>query len=84
MALDLRQIFVSAQYLVNKLTDSHQILYMHSYWQDLAWDSYTIFSDIFTRVMALDLRQNFVSAHYLENNWLIFTKFYIYVHIDKI
>ena len=34
------QNFVSAQYLENKLTEFHQILYMHSYWQDLAWDCY--------------------------------------------
>ena len=31
MALDLRQNFVSAQYLENYLTYFHQILYMHSY-----------------------------------------------------
>ena len=30
MALDLRQNFVIAQYLENKLTIFHQILYMHS------------------------------------------------------
>ena len=38
MALYLRQNFVSAQYLENKLACFHQILCMHSYWQDLAWD----------------------------------------------
>ena len=43
MALDLHQNFVSAIYLENKLTDIHQILYMHSYWQDLYWDYYTSF-----------------------------------------
>ena len=37
------EIFVSTQYLKNYLTYSHQILYMHSYWQDLAWDCYTSF-----------------------------------------
>ena len=31
MALDLRQNFVSAQYLENKWTEFFQILYMHSY-----------------------------------------------------
>ena len=31
MALDLRQNFISAHYLENKLTEFHQILYMHSY-----------------------------------------------------
>ena len=43
MALDLRQNFVSVQYLKNKWTEFHQILYMHSYWQDLRWDCYTSF-----------------------------------------
>ena len=43
MALDLRQNFVSAHYLENYLTYVHQILYMHSYRQDLAWDCYTSF-----------------------------------------
>ena len=43
MALDLCQKFVSAQYPENKLTEFHQILFLHSYWQDLAWDCYTSF-----------------------------------------
>ena len=43
MALDLRRNFVSSQYLENYLTYFHQILYMHLYWQDLAWDGYTSF-----------------------------------------
>ena len=38
MALYLRQNFVSAQYLENQLVEFHQILYMHSSWQKLAWD----------------------------------------------
>ena len=35
--------FISAQYLENKCTDFHKILYMHLLWQDLAWDCYTSF-----------------------------------------
>ena len=35
--------FLSAQYLENKLTEFHQISYMHWYWQDLPWDCYTSF-----------------------------------------
>ena len=35
--------FVAAQYLENQSIEFHQILYMHSYWQDLAWDCYTSF-----------------------------------------
>ena len=31
------------KYFENKLIDFHQILYMHSYRQDLAWDFYTSF-----------------------------------------
>ena len=49
MIFDLRQNFVSPQYLENKLTEIHQILNMHSYrcymlflaGQELAWDCYT-------------------------------------------
>ena len=43
MALYLHQNFVSAEYLENHLVEFHQILYMHSSWQDLAWDCYTPF-----------------------------------------
>ena len=43
MARDLRQKFISAQYIENKLTEFHQILYMHSYWQSLSCDCYTSF-----------------------------------------
>ena len=60
MAFDLRQNFVSAQYFENNLTDFHQILFVHSYWQDLAWDCYTSFF--------AHLYENFISAQYLENN----------------
>ena len=43
MALNLPLNFVSIQYLENKLSWVHQILYMHSYWQDLRWDCYKQF-----------------------------------------
>ena len=43
MALYLRQNFVSAQYFEYQLVELHQILYMHSSWQDLSWDCYTSF-----------------------------------------
>ena len=35
IAPDLRKNYVSAQYLENKLTEFHQILYIHRY---LGWD----------------------------------------------
>ena len=43
MALDFRPNFISAQYLEIYWTYFHQILYMHSYWQDVAWDWYISF-----------------------------------------
>ena len=43
MALDLRQNIVSAQYIENKMIDFHQILDIHSYLQDLAWDYHASF-----------------------------------------
>ena len=43
MALYLLRNFVSDQYLENHLVEFHQILYMHSSWQDLAWDCYRPF-----------------------------------------
>ena len=77
MALDLRQQFVSAQYVEIKLTEFHQIIYMHSYWQDLACDCYTsFFAQLFHSYgpfMALDFRRNFVFAQYVENK---LTEFY--------
>ena len=43
MALDRRQNFVYAQYLVNLFVDFDQILYMHWYWQDVDLDDWIIF-----------------------------------------
>ena len=43
MVLDLRQNFVSPQYLENQSVEFHQILYLHSSWQDVAWDCYITF-----------------------------------------
>ena len=79
MALDLRRNFVSAQYLENKLTESHQVVDMYSYCQELRSDWYTIFLHICIRVMAFDLRQNFVSAQYLENKLTEFHQI-LYMH----
>ena len=48
IVLELRPLiyaknFISAQHLEIKLTEFHQIWYMHSYWQDLLWECYTLF-----------------------------------------
>ena len=72
MALELRQNFVSAQYLENKWMDFDQILPMHWYWQHLALDC--PFSSIHYRVMALvalDCHQYFVLIYSVSlENWI--------------
>ena len=84
IALDLRQNFVYVQYHENKWTEFHQILYMHSYGQDLSWECHISFLHTCTGIMVLNLRRNFVSVQYLEKKWTEFTKFYKCIHIDKI
>ena len=85
MALELRKSFVSAQYLENKSSEFQQILYVHSYWQDLAWDCYTSFFLIFIpELWHLDLGQSFISAQYLENKLREFHQILLCIHIDKI
>ena len=59
MAFDLRQNLVSAQYFEDQLIAFHQILYMHSYWQDLAWDCYTsFFADMYGISYAVGTQKN--------------------------
>ena len=49
------------------MIEFHEILYMHSYWQDLAWDCYTsFFSNLYQSYGPL-YRQNLVSVQYSEN-----------------
>ena len=73
MALDLRQNFVSAQYLENKLTEFHQIFILCIHIDKISvWIVTHHFSYICTRVMALDLRHNFVYA--IENKSTDFHK----------
>ena len=63
MALDLSQNFVSSQYLENKLTDFHQILYICICFDKIKVKIVTYdFQNICTRLMALDLCHIFVSA----------------------
>ena len=85
MALDLRQNFVSAQYLKINLTEFHQILFIcihiHKIYVGIVTHH---FSHICNRVMALDLHQNFESAQYLENKWTYLAKVYIAIYTDKI
>ena len=42
-ALDWHQNFISAQYLINKMTESYQNFYAYQQWQDLARDCCTSF-----------------------------------------
>ena len=75
MALDRRQDFVYAQYLVNYFVDFDQIFYMHLYWQDVDLDDWTMFfSIIFNRVMALAWCWNLVYAQYLVDQLMDFDK----------
>ena len=64
MALDLCQNLVSAQYLENKLTDFHQIIYIYVFIliRSRLVLLHMVFSNICTSVMTLDLCQNFVST----------------------
>ena len=64
MALDLCQNLVSAQYLENKLTDFHQIIYIYVFIliRSRLGLLHMVFSNICTSVMTLDLCQNFVST----------------------
>ena len=131
----VRHNFVSAQYLENNFIEFEQILYMHFYWQDLAWDCYASFflhlyrsygpwstpkfcfrsisweqidrispnficAFIFTRSSLGSLHIIFPTfvpelwpliyakilflLNILRINLQNFTKFYIYIHIDKI
>ena len=62
------QNFVSAQYYENELTEFHQIVYMHSYWQDLANDYYTsFFAKFVPKLCSLIYDGYFVHAQYFEN-----------------
>ena len=66
-----RHNFVSAQYLENKLIEFHQILYMHSYWQDLRWDCYTSFSHVCTRVHQI----LYIHSYSQDLSWDCYTSF---------
>ena len=81
MALDLRQNFVSVQYLRNKWTELHQISYMHSFCQHLLWDVTHHFSHICTRVMNLDFAP--FPLNIVRTNVQILTNFYITIYTDK-
>ena len=85
MALDLCQNFVSLQYLENKWTEFHQILYMHSYWQDLHWDCYTSFLPTFVpESWPLIYSKISFLLNILRTKGQILTKLYIRIYTDKI
>ena len=70
MPLDLRQNFVLAQYLENKLTDFLQILYMHIIFHTFVPELWPL---IYTKI-SLPLNVS-------RTNGQNFTKFYICIHI---
>ena len=85
MALDIRQNILSAQYLENKLTDFHQILYMHSYWQDLSWDCYkSFFVHLYQSYSLWFTPKLCFRTLSWEQNDRISPNFYICIHSDKI
>ena len=84
MALDLNQNFFSAQYLENKWTELHQILYMESYWQDLSWDCYPSFFTFLPELWPLIYAIILFLFNILRTNGQNFIKFCICIYIDKI
>ena len=80
MALDLRQNFVYPQYLEKKLTEFHQIWYMHSYWQDLRWDCYTSFLADFPELLHLVYARISLPRNILRTNGHILTKPYVTIY----
>ena len=84
-ALDLRQNFISVQYLENKLTEFHQILYMHLYWQDLRWDCYTsFFAHLYQHYGPWFTPKICFPLNILRTNGQIFIQLYITIYTDKI
>ena len=82
MPLYLCQNFVSAQYLENHSVELRQILYMHSSWQDLAWDCYTLFFANLYQSYGPLFTPKFVSAQYLENQLVEFHQI-LYMHSSR-
>ena len=74
MALDWRQNFVYAQYLVNWFVDFDQILYMHCYWQDVDLDDWTIYFVHFQQRYGPWLMLKFCYAQYLVDQLMNFDK----------
>ena len=85
MALDLFQNFVSVQYLENKFTEFHEILYMHLYWQYLRWDCFTSFFCTFvSELWPLIYSTILFPLNILQTNGQILTKLYLTIYTDKI
>ena len=73
MAIDLRQNFISAQYIENKLKEFHIYICMHIDFDKILGAIVTChFSLICNRVMTAELCHIFVSTQYLEKNWIEF------------
>ena len=85
MALDLRQNVVSVQYLGNKWTEFHQILFMHSYCQHLSWGCYTsFFAHFVPELWPLIYSKISFPLNIVRTNGQILTKLYITIYTDKI
>ena len=82
MALDLRQNFVSAQYLENKLADFHQIVYLLT-WIYLAFVSFYLLL-IYNRVWPLINARISFPLNIFRTIGQILSKLYITIYIDKV
>ena len=79
------QNFVSTQYLQIKLVELHQILNMHSSWQDLAWDCYRpFFANLYQSYGPWFMPKFRFHSISWELTDIFFIIFYICIHIDKI
>ena len=86
MALDLCKNFISAQYLENKWTVFHQILYMHQLIltrSSLALLA-VIFCSLVTALWPLIYVRILIPFNILITNGRNLTKLYIIIYIDKI
>ena len=82
---EYRSVFLFRWISWNTVTEYHQILYMHSYWQDLRWDCCASFFAHLYRSYGPWLTPKFRFRQiFLNTNWQNFTKFDVCIHIEKI
>ena len=83
MVLDLCKIFVSAQYLENKLAEFHMFIDAFILTRSSFGLLHVIFY-IFIQEQWPLIYANIFSLNILRTNWQNFAKFYLCIHFDKI